>query len=585
MSRYKRNQFISRLMALLLALGLLLPLAPTAQAAQSGTCGENLTWSFDSGKLTISGSGDMTDYTEWDLPPWYGFREDILWLSLPQGLTSVGDMAFYDCTSLTAVTIPSTVTDIGELAFCQNRSMTILSLGSSLVSIGRSAFEQCESLRDLRLPDTLTNIGIHAFYYCTALQYVIIPASVTSMGSGTFAYCKSLLAADVYASVSALPTWTFYGCEKLSSVYLGGSISQSEGYAFYGCESLNVVNFNGTEVEAEQLREQLNQDIPQFDYNGTVLDNEPDNSESSVDASQGEDGSVTFENSEVTVTENSTIDSTISTTYTDGTVTETEAEITATITNPEGWNEVLEQIQQVQEEGITEIDVTVYDSTGDQVPEEVLNELKGSDVSLTVQTQSGSNVTLEMQTMEDQKIKKDLDLSYTIKEMEKTPDELNGAAAYEVTFNGSSSANTEVMIRLPGVAARSTASLYTKNGGSLTLVQAVMMDDEGYAHFYLSGVDSKTDYIIGINVPDVAASEAIVPENLYSDYGIEKTTSDVEYVVTGRSSSWGISFGQVTGIMVILLVIVVVIVGVVMYVQSKRKQQLEYLEELRNEHK
>ena len=87
------------------------------EAATSGTCGENLTWTLDdAGTLTISGTGEMTDWSEGDAP-WYKNRTKITTVVIGSGVTSVGSYAFYGCTNLTDVTIPEGVESIGQNAF------------------------------------------------------------------------------------------------------------------------------------------------------------------------------------------------------------------------------------------------------------------------------------------------------------------------------------------------------------------------------------------------------------------------------------------------------------------------------------
>ena len=85
--------------------------------AESGTCGENLTWNYEDGVLTISGSGDMTDYAFDNRSPWDGKRLYISSVVIENGVTSIGDYAFYGCHSLTSVIIPEGVTRIGEHGF------------------------------------------------------------------------------------------------------------------------------------------------------------------------------------------------------------------------------------------------------------------------------------------------------------------------------------------------------------------------------------------------------------------------------------------------------------------------------------
>ena len=110
MSHKKLQQNISRLMALLLVFALMLCATPAVHAeGESGSCGSNLTWSLNGGTLVITGSGAMTDFPESTMAPWYPYREEILRLELPSGLTSIGNLAFYECKYLTAVVIPSSV--------------------------------------------------------------------------------------------------------------------------------------------------------------------------------------------------------------------------------------------------------------------------------------------------------------------------------------------------------------------------------------------------------------------------------------------------------------------------------------------
>ena len=164
MSRYTLlNRILLKVMAALLVLTLLMPLTPAAFAEESGSCGDDLNWSFEDGTLTITGKGPMTDYTETEPAPWFGFRDQITRLVLPDGLTSVGRMAFYGCGALTAVEIPDKVTEIGAMAFARCEALVILRLSDRLTKIGRSAFESCKKLVDLRLPESLTQIERRAF--------------------------------------------------------------------------------------------------------------------------------------------------------------------------------------------------------------------------------------------------------------------------------------------------------------------------------------------------------------------------------------------------------------------------------------
>jgi len=380
--RQNLQKLYTRLLAMCMAALLLLGQIPAVFAAEtSGNCGDQLEWSFADHRLTITGSGNMTDYNQIDLPPWYEFRDQIYYLSLPEGLTSVGNMAFYDCYNLTAISVPASVTNIGKMAFCQCRNVTILNLREGLLSIGRSAFEQCDGLQDLRLPNTVTTLGYHAFYNCTGLRYVTIPASVKEMDSGVFAYCKNLVRAEVDASLEVIPSWTFYGCDKLSSITLTEQTTATQTNAFTGCEKLNTVYYPGTEENAEQIRDQIAADEESFGYFGEITNETSKTDVSSSSTTVGDSGEVTVSNTTVNKTEGATVTTTTNTTTEENSKTAT-TEVTATVVTEEGWQQLIEAILAAQKElekkesegaetGKLDVDVYVTDDSG--VPTEVLD--------------------------------------------------------------------------------------------------------------------------------------------------------------------------------------------------------------------
>lgn len=100
--------------------------------AANGTCGDNLTWDFTNGVLTISGTGAMTNYNSGTAIPWYSNRENVEALVLPDGITSIGSYAFYKCSGLTSVTIPNSVMTIGNYAFCNCSALKTVYNNSSL---------------------------------------------------------------------------------------------------------------------------------------------------------------------------------------------------------------------------------------------------------------------------------------------------------------------------------------------------------------------------------------------------------------------------------------------------------------------
>ncbi|MBR5828099.1 MAG: leucine-rich repeat domain-containing protein [Paludibacteraceae bacterium] len=136
---------------------------------------------------------------------------------MPEGIKQIAGAAFYNCSSLTYVTIPSSVTSIGRYAFKgtafyhnpSNWDNGALYLGNCLIHladgyvgdynikentrlIADAAFEYCSSLTSITIPNSVTNIGYWTFSGCSSLTSITIPNSVTSIGSSAFAFCYSL---------------------------------------------------------------------------------------------------------------------------------------------------------------------------------------------------------------------------------------------------------------------------------------------------------------------------------------------------------------------------------------------------------
>ncbi|MBO4451398.1 MAG: leucine-rich repeat domain-containing protein [Bacteroidaceae bacterium] len=204
-------------------------------ADDSGTCGENLTWTYveSTQTLTISGTGEMTNYG-----PWYSkiYRSQIAIVVIKKSVTSIGSYAFREFTGLTSITIPNSVT-----------------------TIGRSAFSGCTGLTSITIPNSVTAIGWYSFQNCTGLNEIIIPNSVTAIGGGAFegtAWYDNQSDEMVYAGNVAykykgtMPANTqiqlkegttgisgsaFSGCTGLTSIEIPNSVTSIGESAFEGC--------------------------------------------------------------------------------------------------------------------------------------------------------------------------------------------------------------------------------------------------------------------------------------------------------------------------------------------------------------
>lgn len=164
----------------------------------NGKCGENLTWTLDdNGTLTISGTGAMTNYIASFYGPWYSSRNIIKEVRLGNNVTTIGNYAFYGCTSLVDITIPDSVTSIGEEAFNSCTSLTSVTIGKSVTSIGRSAFYCCVKLESITIPNSVTNINQQAFGRCDELQSITMSNCITTIGQQAFDSCKSLTRVNI----------------------------------------------------------------------------------------------------------------------------------------------------------------------------------------------------------------------------------------------------------------------------------------------------------------------------------------------------------------------------------------------------
>ena len=170
------------------------------------------------------------------------YCDSLTSVSIPDSVTSIGDNAFYFCESLTSVTIPDSVTSIGDNAFYFCESLTSVTIPDSVTAIGDSAFSYCDSLTSVSIPDSVTAIGDEAFYSCSSLTSVNIPDSVTSIGDRAFCYCDSLTSVSIPDSVTSIGNRAFYYCDSLTSVSIPDSVTSIGNRAFYYCDSLTSVS-------------------------------------------------------------------------------------------------------------------------------------------------------------------------------------------------------------------------------------------------------------------------------------------------------------------------------------------------------
>ena len=185
-------------------------------------CGDNLYWAYTDGTLTITGTGAMYDYW-YDAPWWKDLGLNIKTILLPQGVTSIGEYAFWDLPNLTSVVIPEGVT-----------------------SIGKGAFSVCPALKSIVIPNSVINIGDNAFSSCESLQSINIPNGLTTISRGVFKNCPSLTSVTIPNSVTTIKNSAFYNCSLLATITIPSNMSTIENGAFYGCSSLDSISIEAT---------------------------------------------------------------------------------------------------------------------------------------------------------------------------------------------------------------------------------------------------------------------------------------------------------------------------------------------------
>jgi hypothetical protein len=195
------------------------------QSETSGSCGANVTWLFNNAtnKLTISGSGEMTNYSKENKAPWYSYCSYIKSLTVENGVTSIGSFSFFDCKSLRSVTIPDDLASIRNYAFSNCSGLTNITIPNRLTAISDAVFYGCASLANITIPNSTTSIGKYAFFKCVCLKNITFGNSVSYIDTYAFSNCISLTALIIPESVTSIRDSAFLNCTVLESVTYNGT--------------------------------------------------------------------------------------------------------------------------------------------------------------------------------------------------------------------------------------------------------------------------------------------------------------------------------------------------------------------------
>ena len=202
---------------------------------------DNLTWTLTAdGTMTVSGTGAMKAYDIDDSPATQK-KDSVKAIVIEDGVTSIGDYAFWNCTGLTSISIPNNVTSIGSSAFESCSQLASIEIPSSVTSIGDYAFSGCSGLTSVNIPEDVTSIGERVFMNCSQLASIEIPKSVTSIGKYAFSGCSGLTSITILGGVTSIGDFAFSSCSQLASIEIPSSVTSIGNSAFWNCTGLTSI--------------------------------------------------------------------------------------------------------------------------------------------------------------------------------------------------------------------------------------------------------------------------------------------------------------------------------------------------------
>ncbi len=291
---------MKKIISVVLSVIMLLSIVPiTASAATvSGTCGDNLTWTYNTSTctLTISGTGPMYDY-DYGTRPWETYEDSIKKVIIEDGVTTIGDYAFVLCGRLISVTIGDSVTTIGDAAFAYCANLTSVTIPENVTSIGGCAFLSYKALLSITvngdnqyysndeygvlfnkdktiliqypvgntrtsytIPESVTTIAVGAFMFCDSLTNIMVDSNNLSFSSDEYGVLfnkdKTILVQypigntrtsyTIPDGVTTIDDFSFFSRNSLTRVIISDSVTTIGDSAFYWCDNLTSVTIGNS---------------------------------------------------------------------------------------------------------------------------------------------------------------------------------------------------------------------------------------------------------------------------------------------------------------------------------------------------
>jgi hypothetical protein len=185
-------------------------------------------------------------------------------------MTLIEDNLFFDCYSLTSVTIPVSITSIGNYSFGNCYQLSYVTIPNSVTSIGIGAFYNC-GLHTVVIPESISRVEDRCFQGCYALTSVTIPVSVINVGNYTFYNCYALSSVTIPSNVSRLGDYMFGNCYNLISATIAGGVTSIGTGAFFDCYDLSSIRFYGNELSTESgWKTGCSDNISVYYYQGAI---------------------------------------------------------------------------------------------------------------------------------------------------------------------------------------------------------------------------------------------------------------------------------------------------------------------------